>query len=79
MSEWVSVDQATFFGAMGPLDVTPRPRGPWPYTTLWQTPRGETLGKVVEQMPEGAGQPLVTYWLPPNVFWTPSPENMPDI
>ncbi len=38
------VPRAEFFRAIGPQDVTPIPRGKYPYSSHWRTPRGELRG-----------------------------------
>lgn len=58
------VSKDEFYAAMGPLNVTPVPTGPYPYTSLFKTPDGVTHGKAVGYYPEGSALPASRYFLP---------------
>ena len=63
------VSRQEFYDAMGPQNVTPCPRGNWPYSSDFRDPMGETHGKkisimVMEYSLEENGKVNTRYYLP---------------
>lgn len=62
---FVEVDKATFYGVVGPQDVTPEYLpGPYLYATEYLTPRREVRGRRVGFLHPGNGLPEYRYYLP---------------
>lgn len=61
---WRLVTKDEFWAAIGNQNVTPRPVGPWPYTSLFKTPAGQVRGKIEDYLPEGSALTKSRYWLP---------------
>ena len=58
---WREVPRAEFWRAIGPQDVHPKPVGPWPYSSHFETRARQTVG-VILPAPNCASEP--TYHLP---------------
>jgi hypothetical protein len=63
-SAWREVERDAFFQHINPLDVSPSVKGNYPYTSLYQTGRGDVHGKTRDYHPPGSGLTARKYFLP---------------
>jgi hypothetical protein len=57
------VSKDEFFAGIGNQNVHPRIVGPWPYTSLFETPGREVRGKIVTIIPAGEALEVSRYYL----------------
>jgi len=58
------VTKEEFYGAIGKLNCIPDPQGKYPYTSVYKTPDGKEVGRVVKTLENGQYPPKSTYFLP---------------
>lgn len=57
------VTAAEFWARINPLDVHPRPVGPWPYTSRFELRNRTLVGEIRQHIPKGEGLPVPSYFL----------------
>ncbi len=62
--QWREVSTEEFYRVIGPQNVHPQSVGPYPYTSIFKTPSGETKGKAVGYFPDGSAIVATRYLLP---------------
>lgn len=58
------VSEEAFYRVIGPLDVSPSVRGPWPYLSIYKHRDGRHAGYSKEFLIDGCGSTEVRYFLP---------------
>lgn len=56
MSNFVSVTHEQFFAVMNHRNVTPYPRGNYPYVSEWTLPDGRVIGRSTDESYEVAAE-----------------------
>lgn len=57
------VSQSDFFVAVGKTNCHPTVLGSYPYTSSFRTPYGAEVGRIVNEIPDGAALPVSRYFL----------------